>query len=216
MATQEYTKEDYKADFLTCETITQKALERALDTRKFEIDLYWKRAAYFWTFTGAALAGFVSLQASAISNKIDALVLVSCLGIVFSFAWWCVNRASKRWQENWERHVDMLEDKIEGPLYKVVMHGPRPVGLWRKLKSSLTGPGPFSVSKINQVISFAVFAIWLALLKSSLPPIAWQANVNWLYVMLCSITALACVAFMTICRSDERVAGTWATKRVPE
>jgi hypothetical protein len=26
------------------------ALKHALDIRKFEIELYWKRAAYFWTF----------------------------------------------------------------------------------------------------------------------------------------------------------------------
>jgi len=36
----------------------EKALNLALDIRKFEIELYWKRATYFWTFIGAALAGY--------------------------------------------------------------------------------------------------------------------------------------------------------------
>ena len=30
----------------------------ALDIRKFEIDLYWKRAAYFWTFIAAAFGAY--------------------------------------------------------------------------------------------------------------------------------------------------------------
>ena len=30
------------------------ALEHALDIRKFEIELYWKRAAYVWAFIAAA------------------------------------------------------------------------------------------------------------------------------------------------------------------
>lgn len=39
-----------------------KALEQAHDIRKFEIDLYWKRAAYFWTFIAATFAGYFLLQ----------------------------------------------------------------------------------------------------------------------------------------------------------
>ncbi|MDP3063542.1 MAG: hypothetical protein Q8O40_10115 [Chloroflexota bacterium] len=34
-----------------------KALEYALDVRKFEIGLYWSRATYFWTLITAAFAG---------------------------------------------------------------------------------------------------------------------------------------------------------------
>jgi hypothetical protein len=63
-----------------------RALDRAMDIRKFEIDLYWKRARYFWTFIGASLAGYAAVQVSAaIPNKSDLSVLLSCLGTVFSF-----------------------------------------------------------------------------------------------------------------------------------
>lgn len=82
------------------DTLHARALERALDIRKFEIDLYWKRATYFWAFIAAALTGFVIVQASSSSNKTDLSVLLSNLGIAFSFAWLCVNRGSKQWQEN--------------------------------------------------------------------------------------------------------------------
>ena len=99
----------------------EKALERALDIRKFEIDLYWKRAAYFWAFIGATFAGFLAIQASAADNKQDFAVILSCLGVTFTFAWFCLNRGSKFSQENWEKHVDVLEDQVTGPLYKVVL-----------------------------------------------------------------------------------------------
>src|SRR5688572_17421430 len=95
------------------------ALEQALDARKFEIEHYWKRAAYFWTFIGAALAAYGAIQiGSNVPQREHLTILVGSLGFVFSFAWSCVNKGSKRWQENWENHVDMLEDGIFGPLHK--------------------------------------------------------------------------------------------------
>jgi len=38
--------------------LIEKAFEIALDTRKFEIDLYWKRTAYFVLFIGAIFVGY--------------------------------------------------------------------------------------------------------------------------------------------------------------
>jgi len=134
-----------------------KALAFAHDSRKFEIDLYWKRAAYFWTFCGAAFVGYVTVAGSKdITAKGDALLLVTCLGLVFSVAWWCVNRASKYWQLNWEYHVDMLEDEETGPIYKTVLQ--EPPRFW-----SLTAAYPFSVSRINQLLSLYVSFIFAVL-----------------------------------------------------
>ncbi|MCC9001729.1 MAG: hypothetical protein LM549_03765, partial [Candidatus Competibacter sp.] len=51
----------YKSDFGIYPKDRSKlesALEKALDIRKFEIELYWKRAAYFWTLIAAAFAGY--------------------------------------------------------------------------------------------------------------------------------------------------------------
>ena len=131
MPPEKYYDEQYSKDFLSDKKLNKEALERALDIRKFEIDLYWKRATYFWTFIAATLAGFVVVQASAASNKEAMSVLLACLGIVFSVGWVCVNRGSKFWQENWESHVDMLEDEIGPPLYKVVISKQGTVGLER-------------------------------------------------------------------------------------
>ena len=96
-----------------------KALDHALDIRKFEIELYWRRAAYFWTLIAAAFAGyFVILGWQHMVEKRLMAFIVACIGFLFTFAWFQVNRGSKRWQENWESHVDMLEDSGNGSLYK--------------------------------------------------------------------------------------------------
>lgn len=200
MPVSEYSQAEYERDFLSDIEKTRKALDRALDTRKFEIELYWKRAAYFWTFIGATFAGFIAVQASDAVNKADLSVVLSCLGFVFSVAWFCVNRGSKHWQENWEKHVDMLEDKISGPLYKVVLTRGRPKGI-EIGRHLLTGPSPLSVSKINQLISLYVSVLWVVLVWYSLPEFDFQAGVNWFYFVLVSLSLAICVAFFGLART---------------
>lgn len=120
---------DYRGFFevkrVTEDTKAEKALEHALDIRKFEIGLYWQRAAYFWALIAVAFAGyFAILSAEHLCDKEYLAYIVSCIGLLFTWAWFLVNRGSKYWQENWENHVDMLEDPITGPLYKTVLHRP--------------------------------------------------------------------------------------------
>src|SRR5258706_16354530 len=43
---------------------TEAALQHALDIRKFEIDLYWRRATYFWAFIAAAFAAYAAVQSA--------------------------------------------------------------------------------------------------------------------------------------------------------
>ncbi len=149
----------YKKEF---EGKEQNALQYALDIRKFEIELYWKRAAYFWVFIGLAFTGYFSKFPS--GDK-TILLIISCLGCVFSFAWVLVNKASKKWQENWEHHVDLLEDGQIGSLYKVVFPAKKENCYLRQL---FIGANDYSVSKINQIISVYVLAIWVGLFIYSL------------------------------------------------
>lgn len=206
MPTKPFSDEQYKKRFsmqdsLDPSTVQAKALDRALDIRKFEIELYWKRASYFWTFIGATLAGFVAIQASSSTNKIHLSVLLSCLGLVFSFAWLVANRGSKYWQENWENHVDMLEDPVTGPLYKVVLTRNDPVGTKEYIEHLITGPSSFSVSKVNQILSLFVLVIWLILLCHSLPEFSMRARIHWTY--LCEVAAAftTCVLMATYGRT---------------
>ncbi|HFD33195.1 MAG: hypothetical protein AXA67_08780 [Methylothermaceae bacteria B42] len=216
MPQSDYTQQQYENDFLSDEKKTERALEHALDIRKFEIDLYWKRATYFWAFIGATFAGFLAIQASTAENKQDLSVLLSCVGFVFSVAWLCVNRGSKQWQENWEKHVDMLEDKITGPLYKVVLTRNKLQG-WKDWgRHIITGPSPLSVSKINQIISLYVSVLWAFLVLYSLPKFDLDSEINWFYFSVVMVSIMACITFFWLGRTYQ--GGFWhrATIRTTE
>lgn len=138
---------------------SSEALKYALDIRKFEIELYWKRASYFWVLIAAALVAYVAVAAKDVNHKTELSVIISALGLIFSCGWLAVNKGSKFWQENWEKHVDMLEDRHMGPLYKTVFNND---------KGFLSlGGSTYSVSKINLMISFYVVFLWFGLLSAS-------------------------------------------------
>lgn len=166
-------------------------LEKILDIRKFEIDLYWKRATYFWTFIAATLTGYGLTVTAKDPNQANILkfqFLIICLGLVFSFAWFLVNKASKFWQENWEKHLDLNEDDVIGPLYKVTIS--------KVTYSSFfppTNPYAASVSKINQILSFFVFLIWLGLLINLFAQgkLLFLKDFDWYYTIIGVITTAA-------------------------
>lgn len=166
------------------DTRAGRALAFALDIRKFEVELYWKRAAYFWAFIGAAFAGYALTYKTAADHEPWLSLIFSALGMVFSFAWYLVNRGGKFWQNNWEQHVDLLEDMTIGPLYKVVAV--------QSESNPLTASGQFSVTKINQMLSLFVTFIWMLLLGKSLGPVNW----NFPFDMIKVITIL--IAFSAI------------------
>lgn len=197
-STRELTPEEYNEEFFGKE---QEALAQALDIRKFEIDLYWRRATYFWTFIGATLAGYIAVEASEASNKQDLAIILANLGFVFSFAWFCANRGSKFWQENWEKHVDVLEDSVTGPLYKVVLSRNKELTSLEKIVNFATGPKKISVSKINQLISLYVSVLWVFLFFYSLPDFSIDKPVRWFYVLVSGGSFVTCGAFLLLGRS---------------
>lgn len=150
-----------KLSFKQVETVREKALLHALDIRKFEIDLYWKRATYFWAFIAAAFAGYFALLTSQSPPPKETFVLLNALGLMFSLTWYFVNRGSKFWQNNWERHVDLLEDDNIGPLYKTAIDI-NTCKFWHLHKEF-----PFSVSKINQLLSLYIVFVWIFLMVQS-------------------------------------------------
>ncbi|NOT10307.1 MAG: hypothetical protein HOP23_00480 [Methylococcaceae bacterium] len=161
------------------------ALELALDTRKFEISLYWQRTAYFWALIAAAFAGyFAVLSAEHIEHKSFNAFTLDCIGLVFSLAWFRVNRGSKFWQENWERHVDLLENAVCGPLYKTVLQG-KPSG------RGFAGGAPVSVSRVNQWVAVFTVLIWLILAAVQLPSFNASSTIDWLYMVVATITVVA-------------------------
>jgi hypothetical protein len=151
-------REKYLSHFPMGE-VRKEALKNALDIRKFEIDLYWKRATYFWAFIAASFAGYFALQNTANSANV---YVVACLGYLFSLAWYLVNRGSGSWQRNWECHVDLLEDEIMGPLYKTLINR-RSYRL-----RDLAEPYAFSPSRINNLLSLGVTVAWGILIARTL------------------------------------------------
>ena len=105
---------------------------------------------YFWGFIALSFAAYVSFE----ERQEQFLCIIA--GLIFSFFWFYVNKASKFWQENWESHIDCLETEIEGNLYKTVL----------KNKCSAFNPLKgfyFSVSKINQCTNIFIIFIWFLL-----------------------------------------------------
>ncbi|MGO4500030.1 hypothetical protein AB4114_29565 [Paenibacillus sp. 2RAB27] len=162
------------------------ALKFALDIRKFEIELYWKRATYFWAFIAASFAGYFALI-NANSQHWKHILVVSVLGFLFSYCWYFVNRGSKFWQNNWERHVDYLEDELIGPLYKTVYKS-KSINFFNPTSSF-----PISVSRINQSLSFLVSIIWTILVFGAL-----HRSFPGICVLFIILIELISIAFLTL------------------
>ena len=188
---QKSTKDDQKES----DTRAGRALTYATDIRKFEIELYWKRAAYFWAFIGAAFAGYALTYKTSTDQEPWLSLLFSSLGLVFAFAWYLVNRGSKFWQNNWERHVDLLEDLTLGPLYKTIATD-------TGSKNPLTAAGDFSVSKINQVLSVFVTLVWATLFAKSLWPISISLEPDPWKIAVSAITGTCLLILYFSCRSS--------------
>ena len=145
--------------------IYREALEVALDTRKFEIGLYWQRTRYFFD-AFLALGGFsLILALLGLCDKVEQdfiyalLITVECVGIVAAFAWICANRGSKYWQVNWEQYVDALGENFIGPLFQ------HPIDPKKNKKKR------YSVSNVNLTLSRYIFGVWIAILVLTI--VAW-------------------------------------------
>ncbi|MBZ7670110.1 MULTISPECIES: hypothetical protein [Enterobacteriaceae] len=123
------------------------ALEKAHDIRKFEIELYWKRATYFFAFFTVVTTAFGLTLSNYRYNHLAPSTAI--IGFVISSCFYYVNVGSKYWQENWEFIIDKIEYYITGNLYKAFFfeneHTKRP-----------------SVSKINIYLSRFIITVWIA------------------------------------------------------
>lgn len=151
----------------------ENAFEISLENRKFEIELYWKRAKYF--FDAFLALGGISILISVLQTSkainlplpifFAILFAVECIGLVCAVAWKLVNKGNKYWQENWEQYVDALGEDIVGPLFKYPI---KPTGNLRR----------YSVSKINLCLSRYIIVVWGAMLLLTF--------VAWFFVSWCS------------------------------
>ena len=136
------------------------AIDKAWETRDFEIKLYWQRALYFWGFIALAFYApfaILNLEQDFISypiiNKFFFVTIVCILGSFLSFAWYLANRGSKYWQENWERWIYILEKYKYGKLYSTTFDE-------KDIDTSIIGAGRYSLSRINIIISLIITIAW--------------------------------------------------------
>ena len=152
---EKISKKQFLKELKNFKKLSQEKKEKIFDlawrSKEFEIELYWKRAGYFWAFQALILAGFFAVASSSLEvEKKYFLHYTICLGFITALAWYLINKGSKIWQRHWEKIVDVLEDYVIGKLYK-----------------TNTSQTTYSVSKINELISKFFMLIWLFLLIKS-------------------------------------------------
>lgn len=174
-------------------------LKEALETRKFEINLYWKRTGFFWAFITVIYTALFNVFCKYLESPckysifVPAISVLAGLGFFFSLAWHMVNKGSKFWQENWERHVALLERSEIGPLHDVYLN---PKG--GKLKRwNPTTAFDFSVTKVNMWAS-ALMCVLSFFMEFMICYWIYKKIDNWIFNILPAvvITGLGILIFL--------------------
>lgn len=156
---------------------SEKAYEAASDVRKFEIGLFWQRAAYFWAFITVVYTAYFKVLTEIYEKQHGylPLIILSLLGLFFSFSWFLTSKASKHWQENWELHLDLLEDEVTGPLYKTYL-----------------AEKSYSVSKVNIYAGFivSVCSFGLLIYEFAIFEKKYLHITGWLGILVCFLFAI--------------------------
>lgn len=173
------------------------ALERAHDLRKFEIDLLWKRSAYFWGLQVAAFAGLGAIGSgiakgcencdSTLSLVNPALlVLIALFGFVTAIGWLGVAQASKVYMVNWEKHIDFLEGEFTGHLYKTLFFRGNPDSAGPRL--SITG--------INESIILVASILWAVMTLGAIVILCVKTGLTFLPLLLIFLSVAASIAIV--------------------
>jgi len=152
-----------------------------LETRKFEIELLWKRAEFFSVFVGAALVAY------SVFRKEDptAALAIACFGMFASLVWTLANAGSKWWQHHWEIKTKAAFG-FAPTLFSEVIAIPERNWLYPVRR--------FSVSKLLMIFSGYVSLLWMGLVArevARLAPLASYFPMLWdlRYIVLLVVTA---------------------------
>lgn len=142
-------KKESKIDYL------EELFEVANDTRKFEIELFWKRATFFVLIIGALFIGYAKFY----ENDQTLCSLIALFGLISSIVWTFSIMGSKFWQENWEAIIKSLAN-----------NGSKKALLFQQkfgyVKSNYAQQ--FSVSKSVFILSILIIIGWWFLLFFSI------------------------------------------------
>lgn len=173
----------------------EEAFKIALDTRKFEIELYWKRTGYFVLFIGAVFVGYYNISSSEYQKE-WLLLLLSALGFLLSLLWYMANRGSKFWQENWEAHIKELSTHLGVPIFGIIKRREHSI-------RNLMQEYPFSVSKVNQMVSLIITFTWLLMLCKEIGVSKLLENIpfsDWYKVLAGGIVIMLSFLIIIYCK----------------
>jgi hypothetical protein len=170
----------------------KETLDRAHEIRKFEIELYWKRATYFWAFQLIAFTLLGLLVKDGNLQYPQLLLVPSSIGVITGLAGYFTARGSKFWQENWESHIDLLEVEMKERLTQVIISRRHP---------------QFSLSRTNEFLLSLLTIGWaMILIAGGIPKLAQLVAAHplrcyWIGVV---IVVLACVLMFWSKRTNLR------------
>ncbi len=82
----------------------------ALETRNFEISLFWQRSNYFLVLNTAIAIGFF------VKANETFQIFLAIFGAIVSLLWFFINQGSKFWQSRWETRLKKVEDEISNEI----------------------------------------------------------------------------------------------------
>lgn len=129
-----------------------------VDTRKFEIENFWKRATFFWGTISILFAAYNGIK---IDNKY--LALISLVGFIFGIVFSLSLRGSKYWQENWE-HLTSNYEKYLNNIKLFRWEAIKTIDEENEGELLSLKPRRVSVSKLVMILSDFLTLIWLGLL----------------------------------------------------
>ena len=181
----------------------EECLSVAIDNRKLEIELLWKRTTIFWGFIAAL---FIAV-ATAIDKSRQLSFVLSTLGLVFSLIWTSANRGSKAWQESWEIKADYYFNELypnenTKNIYERVYDKEKDGKVFFLLR-----PGPYSLSRLLIALSDFSCIFWLGLclylfpydFVSKLPVINLKEDAGTLFF---AFGVAYCLYVLKACKSE--------------
>jgi len=170
----------------------QKSFVGAVDILKVELSLFWQRSIFFWGFIAASFIGYGVL----IRDHKELALAISCFGLTCSLAWTLINRASKRWHENWLYKVQQMERVVFGSDTFSRLDEPDSPSTW-------WGGWRYSVTKLTIALSDFAVLIWIALVYKA----AIASTLDLYSAAILVVTVLYLLAILFGCRSKRRIQG---------
>lgn len=156
-----------------------------VDTRKFEIDNFWKRTLFFWGTLAIVIAGYFNAK-----NSEHYLLFIAYIGFFYNLIFSLSLRGSKYWQEHWEYTASNYEKKLNFRLFRW--------NLFDKINNDnkdvffLFRPYRFSVSKLSMILSDITIMLWIILMIKDIKYLKKENSLHFDFGFTSSIDWFTC------------------------